>query len=219
MGMNALLLRTHLDEKQLRYASVAEKSGKKLLEIIEEILDFSSIESGGLRLENKAFDLREVVANVTSSVETLATDKGLQLTSECQDGCPPVVWGDPKRLQQILTNLVGNAIKFTDSGFVRVEVRPMDLKGVEFLVRDSGIGIEPEMREIIFEPFRQVDGSLTRRHGGTGLGLTISKRLIEGMDGSIELESEVGKGTIFRVFLPLLPPSQTPTSPTAAEAV
>ena len=218
MGMNALLLRTHLDEKQLRYASVAEKSGKKLLEIIEEILDFSSIESGGLRLENKAFDLREVVASVTSGLETLATDKGLQLASEWQEDCPPVVWGDPKRLQQILTNLVGNAIKFTDAGFVRVEVRMLVQKGVEFLVRDSGIGIEPGMREIIFEPFRQVDGSFTRRHGGTGLGLTISKRLIEGMEGSIELESEVGKGTVFRVFLPLLPPSQIPAAPITAVA-
>jgi signal transduction histidine kinase len=218
MGMNALLLRTHLDEKQLRYASVAEKSGKKLLEIIEEILDFSSIESGGLRLENKAFDLREVVANVSSGLETLATDKGLQLASEWQEDCPPVVWGDPKRLQQILTNLVGNAIKFTDAGFVSVEVRMLDQKGVEFLVRDSGIGIEPGKREIIFEPFRQVDGSFTRRHGGTGLGLTISKRLIEGMEGSIELESEVGKGTVFRVFLPLLPPSQIPAAPITAVA-
>ncbi len=218
LGMNALLLRTRLDEKQNRYASVVEKSGKKLLEIIEEILDFSSIESGGLRLENMAFDLREVVTNVTSSLETLATDKGLKLTSTCQDDCPPIVWGDPKRLQQILTNLVGNAIKFTDAGFVRVEVHPLGLKGVEFLVRDSGIGIAPEMREIIFEPFRQIDGSFTRRHGGTGLGLTISKRLIEGMDGSIEFESEVGKGTVFRVFLPLLPPNQTPTAPMTAEA-
>ena len=218
MGMNALLLRTHLDEKQLRYASVAEKSGKKLLEIIEEILDFSSIESGGLRLENKAFDLREVVANVSSGLETLATDKGLQLASEWQEDCPPVVWGDPKRLQQILTNLVGNAIKFTDAGFVSVEVRMLDQKGVEFLVRDSGIGIEPGKREIIFEPFRQVDGSFARRHGGTGLGLTISKRLIEGMEGSIELESEVGKGTVFRVFLPLLPPSQIPAAPITAVA-
>ena len=218
MGMNALLLRTHLDEKPLRYASVAEKSGKKLLEIIEEILDFSSIESGGLRLENKAFDLREVVANVSSGLETLATDKGLQLASEWQEDCPPVVWGDPKRLQQILTNLVGNAIKFTDAGFVSVEIRMLDQKGVEFLVRDSGIGIEPGKREIIFEPFRQVDGSFTRRHGGTGLGLTISKRLIEGMEGSIELESEVGKGTVFRVFLPLLPPSQIPAAPITAVA-
>jgi signal transduction histidine kinase len=218
MGMNALLLRSHLDEKQLRYASVANRSGKKLLEIIEEILDFSSIESGGLRLEIKAFDLREVVANVTSSVETLAADKGLQLDSDWQASGSPVVWGDPKRLQQILTNLVGNAIKFTDAGFVRIEIRMLEHQGVEFVVRDSGIGIEPEMRQIIFEPFRQVDGSSTRRHGGTGLGLTISKRLIEGMQGSIELESEPGKGSVFRVFLPLLSPERTPTSPMAAEA-
>ncbi len=218
MGMNALLLRSHLDEKQLRYASVADKSGRKLLEIIEEILDFSSIESGGLRLENKAFDLREVVANVTSSVETLAADKGLQLASEWQESGSPVVWGDPKRLQQILTNLVGNAIKFTDAGFVRIEIRGLEHQGVEFVVRDSGIGIAPEMRQIIFEPFRQVDGSITRRHGGTGLGLTISKRLIEGMQGRIGLESELGKGSVFRVFLPLLPPDQPPTSPAAAEA-
>lgn len=218
MGMNALLLRTHLDEKQLRYASVADKSGKKLLDIIKEILDFSSIESGGLRLENTAFDLREVVASVISGVETLAADKGLQLSSDWQEGGSPVVWGDPKRLQQILTNLVGNAIKFTDAGFVRVEVHMLDGRGVEFLVRDSGIGIAQEMQKVIFEPFRQVDGSFTRRHGGTGLGLSISKRLIEGMEGSIELESELGKGSVFRVFLPLLPPSQKSASPLTAEA-
>jgi signal transduction histidine kinase len=217
MGMNALLLRTRLDEKQLRYASVAERSGKKLLEIIEEILDFSSIESGGLRLQNMAFDLREVVASVTSGVETLAADKGLQLVSEWQQGLSPSVVGDPKRLQQILTNLVGNAIKFTDAGFVRVEVRRLDDKGVEFLVSDSGIGIAPEMHKIIFEPFRQVDGSSTRRHGGTGLGLTISRRLIAGMGGRIELESELGKGSVFRVFLPLLPPRQAPTTPEKVE--
>ena len=216
MGMNAMLLRTQLDEKQLRFATVAELSGKKLLDIIEEILDFSSIESGGLRLENMEFNLRDTVSSVINSVEALAENKGLRLSSEVQQDCPVLVWGDPKRLQQILTNLVGNAIKFTDTGFINVDVRPMRPEGIEFLVSDSGIGIEAKMQEVIFEPFRQADGSHTRRHGGTGLGLTISKRLVEGMGGAIELESEVGKGSLFRVRLPLLPPDQAPGSTSSA---
>jgi signal transduction histidine kinase len=206
LGMNALLLRTRLDDKQHRYATVVEQSGKKLLEIIEEILDFTSIESGGLRLESTAFDLREVVVQVTSSVEALAADKGLVLTTRVMDDCPAVVWGDPKRLRQILTNLVGNAIKFTDAGFVHVEASAAGAAGIEFQVQDSGIGIAPEMRELIFEPLRQADSSHTRRHGGTGLGLTICKRLIDAMGGSITLESALGTGTVFRVRLPLYPP-------------
>lgn len=206
LGMNALLLRTRLDDKQHRYATVVEQSGKKLLEIIEEILDFTSIESGGLRLESTAFDLREVVVQVTSGLEALAADKGLVLTARMMDDCPAVVWGDPKRLRQILTNLVGNAIKFTDAGFVHVEARAAGAAGIEFQVQDSGIGIAPEMRELIFEPFRQADSSHTRRHGGTGLGLTICKRLIDAMGGSITLESVLGTGTVFRVRLPLYPP-------------
>ena len=206
LGMNALLLRTRLDDKQHRYATVVEQSGKKLLEIIEEILDFTSIESGGLRLESTAFDLREVVVQVTSGLEALAADKGLVLTARMTDDCPAVVWGDPKRLRQILTNLVGNAIKFTDAGFVHVEASAAGTAGIEFQVQDSGIGIAPEMRELIFEPFRQADSSHTRRHGGTGLGLTICKRLIDAMGGSITLESVLGTGTVFRVRLPLYPP-------------
>jgi signal transduction histidine kinase len=203
LGMNAILLRTPLNEKQQRCATVVEQSGKKLLEIIEEILDFTIIESGGLRLENQNFNLREVITNVTSGVEALASNKNLQLTSKVGQDCPESVWGDRKRLQQVLTNLIGNAIKFTDQGFVQVEARPQAEWGIEFLVRDSGIGIAPEMREVIFEPFRQADGSHTRRHGGTGLGLSISRRLITAMGGTITLESEVGKGTVFRVALPL----------------
>lgn len=208
LGMNAILLGTQLDEKQRRCATVVKQSGKKLLDIIEEVLDFRGIESGALSLRNQDFNLREAVDQVIAGLDALAEEKALALASEVAPDCPTIVWGDRKRLQQILTNLAGNAIKFTDQGYVRVDVQPLPSGEIQFQVRDSGIGIAPGMRDLIFEPFRQADGSLTRRHGGTGLGLAITKRLVDAMGGRIGLESEVGKGSVFRVVLPLRAPAR-----------
>ncbi|MEW6677653.1 MAG: ATP-binding protein [Pseudomonadota bacterium] len=204
LGMNALLLRTELTSKQKRYASVVEESGQNLLAIIEEILDFISMESGGLSLERQPIHLKDLIENVKNSVEALAMEKGLVLTSEVQSPCPDTLWGDNKRLQQILTNLVGNAIKFTEQGQVSITARALEAPYVELEVTDSGIGIAPEMQDLIFQPFRQADGSYSRRYGGTGLGLAITKRLVEAMGGQISLDSEPGRGTVFKVRLPLI---------------
>jgi signal transduction histidine kinase len=180
------------------------------LEIIEEILDFTSIEAGDLEIECAEFDPREVIADVAAKYEPAAGVKGLEFTGSAADSLPPAMLGDRRRLGQVLSLLLGNAIKFTDAGFVRLDALAPATGEIEFRISDSGIGIAPDKREIIFEPFRQGDGTPTRRHGGTGLGLTIAKRLVDGMGGRIDFESEVGRGTTFRVTLPLGGPASSP---------
>jgi len=210
LGMNGLLLRSPLNDKQTRFASAVNQSGHKLLEIIEEILDFTSIEAGDLEIECAEFDPREVIADVAAKYEPAAGVKGLEFTGSAADSLPPAMLGDRRRLGQVLSLLLGNAIKFTDAGFVRLDALAPTTGEIEFRISDSGIGIAPDKREIIFEPFRQGDGTATRRHGGTGLGLTIAKRLVDGMGGRIDFESEVGRGTTFRVTLPLGGPASSP---------
>lgn len=201
IGMTGLLLDTILTAEQLEYARTIRQCGEGLLTIINDILDFSRIESGKLTLENLDFDLRHVMQDTTKMLSVQAADKGLDLTCLVHSEVPQFVHGDPGRLRQVLTNLVGNAIKFTAQGHVTAQVRVVESDAdaivVHFDVADTGIGISPEAQARLFNPFTQADSSTTRHYGGTGLGLTISKQLVELMSGQIGIESEQGKGSRF----------------------
>ena len=201
IGLTGLLLDTELEPKQREYAEGVRRSGEALLAIINDILDFSKIEAGRLEVEVIDFDLRTVVEEVGDLLAEPAHAKGLELVTLLPPEIPTAVQGDPGRLRQILTNLVGNAVRFTDSGEVVVRADVADVDGAEALVRfevaDTGIGIDPAAQAAIFEPFSQADSSTTRRYGGTGLGLAISKQLVERMGGRLAVESEPGRGSRF----------------------
>ena len=207
LGMIELLGSTPLDKAQKRYMHSVSHSADSLLEIISDILDFSKIEAGKLVLEPRAFNLNSFITDVTDSLSGLADRKDLRLNNIVPEGPPMKVEGDPVRLRQVLTNLLGNAIKFTEEGSVllRVSATPDlgDFDYVTFEVIDTGIGISPRKQQHIFESFAQEDGSTTRRYGGTGLGLSISKQLVEMMGGSIRLHSEPGSGSHFSFTLRL----------------
>ncbi|POA99324.1 hybrid sensor histidine kinase/response regulator [Chromobacterium sinusclupearum] len=215
IGMTDLLLRTRLDEQQRHYVNVVHRSGENLLSIISDILDFSKIESGRFELDSQPFCLNQLVEEIVERLAPVACGKGLELM--CALPLEPVdVFGDGKRLGQVLTNLIGNAVKFTESGQVVARVDRLEESKTEvacrFSVRDTGIGISPEQRSRLFQPFSQADSSTTRRFGGTGLGLVISQRLVGMMGGVIDLESELGAGTEFHFILrlPRAPRSQPP---------
>ena len=201
IGMTELALATQLDSEQREYMENVKSSGKALLTVINDILDFSKIEAGRLDLDPVPFRVRDVVGNALRSIAVPAEEKGLELTSEVAEEVPEVLVGDPGRVRQVLVNLVGNAIKFTQHGAVAVRVGLDPGQGstvlLRFSVRDTGIGIPAEKLDLIFEMFSQADGSTTRRHGGTGLGLSISRRLVALMRGRIWVESETGKGSTF----------------------
>ncbi|HEY3243118.1 MAG TPA: response regulator, partial [Phycisphaerae bacterium] len=201
IGMTELLLGTKLDTQQQRYAWLAKSSADSLLTLINDVLDFSKIEAGKLELECTDFDLRYSVESVAASLASRAQAKGLELAAAVHPEVPPLVRGDPGRLQQILLNLISNAIKFTERGEVAVrttlEHQTEESVVVRFTVNDTGIGIPPERRDRLFASFSQVDASTTRKYGGTGLGLAICKRLVEAMDGAIGVESEEGRGSTF----------------------
>ncbi len=201
IGMTELLLGTDLSPKQKRFATAVRSSADSLLSLINDILDFSKIEAGRLEFESIDFELRQTVEDVCELLAERAQAKGLELSCFVPSDLPTVVVGDPGRLRQILVNLVGNAIKFTEAGEVVVRVesenRSPDSLFLRFAVRDTGIGIAPEIQSSIFEAFTQADGSTTRKYGGTGLGLAIAKQLSEMMGGSIGLESEPRKGSTF----------------------
>jgi signal transduction histidine kinase/HAMP domain-containing protein/ActR/RegA family two-component response regulator len=207
IGMSGLLLRSELDDEQRDYASIIRTSSEALLTIINDILDFSKIEAGRMELEEIPFDLRECVDSAVALIRTLASDKGVAVTSEIEPGTPPVVVGDVSRLRQILLNVLNNAVKFTEQGTVALTVgssAPDDDGAVELhiAVRDTGIGIAPEHIGRLFESFSQTESSISRRFGGTGLGLAISKRLAEAMGGTMWAESEgAGKGSAFHVTI------------------
>ena len=201
LGMIELLNNTPLANTQKRYAQTIHESADSLLEIINDVLDFSKIESGKLRLETICFDLNSFLSDLLVTLEGLAHQKGLTLDLILADGPALAVYGDPFRLRQVLTNLVGNAIKFTDEGGVSVCVTAVDVdathKDINFAVKDTGVGISGDKQSLIFESFAQEDGSTTRRFGGTGLGLAISKQLVEMMNGELQVESEPGAGSSF----------------------
>jgi signal transduction histidine kinase/DNA-binding response OmpR family regulator/HPt (histidine-containing phosphotransfer) domain-containing protein len=201
LGMTELLVNTRLSEKQHRFAETIRRSAEALLSVLNDILDFSKIEAGKLELEILDFDLRQEVEEVAELFAEHAYSKHLEFLCVIPPDTPKTVRGDAGRLRQVLTNLVGNALKFTDEGEIAVRVAVADEDEatlcVRFEIQDTGAGIAPEALEHIFESFTQADGSATRKHGGTGLGLTISKQLVEMMAGEIGVESEPGKGSTF----------------------
>jgi len=238
LGMTELLLGTPLTDKQRRFADAVYRSGENLLAIINDILDFSKIEAGKLELEEVDFDLPTLVEDVFELLGPRAHDKRLELAHHVAADVPRVVCGDPTRLRQVLTNLVGNAIKFTERGEVVVTVTapaagapggatgeqpggvaPYGATRIAFEVRDTGIGIEPDQLARLFSSFMQADQSMSRRYGGTGLGLAISKQLVELMGGRIEVRSRQGEGSTFRFELRLKIGQDAAVAPAAVPAL
>ena len=216
IGMNQLLLSTDLTPEQRRYVEVVQTSGRTLLALIDDILDLSKVEAGKISLEKQVLDVRQVLADVISLLQDRVTTKGLQVLSCVSPDVPPLVIGDAHRLRQILTNLAANAVKFTDHGEVTFNVELMGegngIATLRFAVTDTGIGIRPDQLMTLFLPFVQADTSTTRKYGGTGLGLTISKQLVEMMGGKIGVNSREGQGSTFwftAVFDAALPGEQT----------
>jgi len=201
LGMTELALETAVLPEQRGYLEMVRSSAESLLTIINDILDFSKIEAGKLDLVPTEFSLRDTIAEAMKLLALRAREKGLDLLFEVDSSIPDLLQGDPHRLRQILMNLIGNAIKFTSRGQVVLAVRcescMRDEAVLRFSVKDTGVGIPEDKLDLIFEPFAQADGSTTRKYGGSGLGLTISTRLVDLMSGRIWVESEVGKGSTF----------------------
>lgn len=203
LGMGEILSSTELDEEQRRYLSILRESGNALLHLIDDILDLSRIEAGEMVFEHRPFHLEKTVARPFRVVSCAAHKKGLDVDYALAPDVPDEVEGDPLRLQQILLNLLGNGVKFTETGYVLLDVSlggpaPGNGRFLNFRVRDTGIGIKPDKLESIFEKFTQADSSTTRKHGGSGLGLSICQMLCEGLGGSIRIESDLDKGcTVF----------------------
>jgi len=222
MGMTELALGTQLTAEQHDYLEVVRTSAESLLTIIDDILDFSKIEAGKLDLDAVPFNLRKCVEDAMKPLALRARQKGLDWHCQVQPGVPANVVGDPMRLRQVLLNLAGNAIKFTATGRVSVEASVVPGDGaeivLEFAVRDTGIGIPQEKHRNIFEAFSQGDGSMSRRFGGTGLGLTISSSLVAKMGGSISLESRPGEGSCFRFTIRVGLAAETTPAAAADEA-
>jgi PAS domain S-box-containing protein len=202
LGMTELLLSSGLSERQLELARTVRTSGEALLSVLNDILDISKIEAGRLELEDIDFNLWETIEGSIDLFARQAHKKGLELVCDIDGEVPVFLKGDPVRIRQILMNLVGNAVKFTETGQVVVRVFSMDgdneSSDISFEVQDTGIGIRSEVQQEIFDAFSQADGSVTRKHGGTGLGLSICRQLCEMMGGSIEVQSAPGKGSTFR---------------------
>lgn len=207
LGMTELALDTPLSEEQREYLELAHSSAQSLLTVINDILDFEKLEAGKLQIEEIEFELEKCIRDTAESLRPMAERKGLQLVCSVAAEIPQRLLGDPLRLRQILTNLIGNAIKFTDQGNILIAVnRLTSWKNgavLQFSVQDPGLGIPKEKQAAIFEPFTQADGSTTRKYGGTGLGLTISSRLVKAMGGAIWVQSEPGEGSVFYFTAPL----------------
>jgi PAS domain S-box-containing protein len=224
LGMADLLLDTQLTPEQISYAKAVKTSGDTLLSLIGEILDFSKIEAGRLDLDARPFALATLIEEMVELLAPRAQAKGIEIASFVDDRLPAEVVGDGPRLRQVLLNLAGNAVKFTEHGGVAVVAEPGLKPGeITFVVRDTGIGIAADAQARIFEEFEQADGGATRRHGGTGLGLAISQRIVERMGARITLESVPGVGSTFAftVALPAVDPAATrvPLRPQLDEAV
>ncbi len=214
LGMTDLLAETALNSEQTQYLAVVQTAGVTLQGLIDDILDLSKIEAGMMQLDDALFNLPDCIGQLTALASVRAAQKKLVLTSSLTTGVPDWLVGDSFRLQQVLLNLVGNAIKFTEQGSVTLNVEPVTVDGtnilVKFSITDTGIGIQPDKRQKIFESFSQSDTSTTRRYGGSGLGLSISKRLVEMMGGELGVESTPGEGSCFFFTCRFAAPSETP---------
>ncbi len=223
IGMTDVVLDTDLTVDQRESLTIVQSSAQSLLNIINDILDFSKIEARKLQLDNRVFSLRSAVAGAMKTMEARAAEKDLELIYYVAPNVPDNVIGDAGRLRQVLVNLVGNALKFTEHGEVVVQVDTVseskDLAGLKFSIRDTGIGIPPEKQKMIFEAFSQADATTARQFGGTGLGLTISSLLIAMMGGTLDLESEPGKGSTFFFTLQLTPSGDPQPEPARAAIV
>lgn len=215
LGMTQLTLNTPLTPEQREHLNLVSLSADSLLSVINDVLDFSKIEAGKLELLHEQFALRDTVGNTLKTLAVRAHEKGLEIGLRVAGNVPDSVGGDVGRLRQVLINLVGNAIKFTERGevYVGIESKPETAEKLHFSVRDTGIGIPADKLASIFEAFEQADGSLTRKYGGTGLGLAISKRLVELMGGDIWVESEPGQGSTFHFEIKLDPITPETGSP------
>jgi PAS domain S-box-containing protein len=204
IGTSALLLDTALSSEQHQQIEMIKRSGEHLLHLINDILDFNKLDAGQVELERHAFDLQEQLEIVQSIILPSAEVKGVELAFDSVSDDMGFAWGDAARLRQVLLNLVGNAVKFTEHGHVHLKIRPdSNSSKVRFEVEDTGIGIAADKLDKLFSEFTQVDASTTRKYGGTGLGLSISKRLVEAMGGKIGVTSQLGKGSVFWFELPL----------------
>jgi signal transduction histidine kinase len=201
IGMTTLTLDTPLNTEQREMLEIARASADSLLSLVSEVLDFSNIESETLELVVMPFHLSDLIQQIGAAIDHQARQKNLDFQFEIEPGVPDEIEGDPPRLRQVLVHLLGNAVKFTERGAVRLRVAldstDDNRVSLRFFVSDTGIGIAPEAQRLIFQPFSQADGSMTRRYGGTGIGLSIASRLIELMGGKLALESELGKGSTF----------------------
>jgi len=212
LGLTELVLQTELNDKQRRFITLANQSAQGLMVIINDLLDVAKIEAGQMLLEQQPYSLSQCIAEALSPLALTASDKGLRLESRVAESVPDTLVGDAARLRQVLINLVGNALKFTEAGEVRVEVTQASgadastdagALDLNFAVHDTGIGMTPDQLARVFEPFTQADSSITRRYGGTGLGLTIVARLVKLMGGEVQVTSTAGQGSCFSFTLPV----------------
>ncbi|MEG3639418.1 response regulator [Magnetococcus sp. PR-3] len=222
IGMGEVLLDDQLTNEQKHYAQVSQQAANTLLDLINDVLDLSKIEAGEFQLDHAPYDLQDLIQGVVDVNTITAKQHGLHIRSNLHDSLPSLMYGDARRIRQVLFNLMGNAIKFTDRGQIRLDTELVETptgRWVRIRVTDTGIGIAQEKQTLIFDAFTQSDGSVTRRYGGTGLGLTISKRLVEMMGGQIGVQSQLGEGSCFFFTLPIsttwdvLEPLQTPSEP------
>lgn len=216
IGMSDLLIMTNLDEEQKDFADTLQSSARSLLSLIEDVLDISKIEAGKVTVNSVDFDLYDLISSTVKMFSQPAHDKGLALHTHMDPETPRLLKGDAQHLRQIIINLIGNSVKFTSHGFVSIDIKPVTLDTdttlLSFQIKDTGIGIAEDKQAAIFDSFTQEDDSITRRYGGTGLGTTISRDLVELMGGRISLESAPNRGTTFTVTLPFI--KQTENLPT-----
>jgi PAS domain S-box-containing protein len=215
IGMSSLLMETDLEPQQRDYAGTVATSAETLLDLINDILDYSKIEAGRIEIEHAPFDLAEILVEPLEILARPAGEKKIELSYSLDHSLSQSVIGDRTRLKQVLLNLLSNAVKFTARGEVSVRAESAGPSRVRFLVRDSGIGMSEEVQARLFQPFMQADSSVTRKFGGTGLGLAISKRLVELMHGTITVRSRPGEGTTFEIEIPLPPGELAPAHSTA----